>query len=83
MEEKWRKSQEVKDDGRRKDRESAAMVGKRNFLVCGEKVSLPHVIFLGLFHPAHAFLLLYSEVYTPQLSQILTFTTGHQSRASE
>ena len=26
MEQKWRESQEVKDDGRRKDRKSAAMV---------------------------------------------------------
>lgn len=36
MEEKWRESQEAKDDERRKDRESVAMAGKRNILVCGE-----------------------------------------------
>lgn len=39
MGEKCRESQEVKDDGKSKERESVAMVGKRNILICGESIT--------------------------------------------
>lgn len=80
--EKRRKSQQVTDDGRRKENELVVMVGQRTFWYMEGNCHL--LLWISWVSPIKPMCCSSTQGYThPQLSQIFTSATGEQSQSSK